>query len=205
MPGIARLDVGRFRDRIVGFKKSYISAWQLWVSVLKSQRNVASCFGLVLRRWQACRPNRMRRPKGEAKHSPPYLEDLIAEANAPVLTLRAFDMRLEAAFTPQAQRALEQLWNIFERLSYHGRARNGLAGAVGISKAVLLLTEGRVGPAFDSKVRSELGISAPENAREWIQALWVTSRDIRAFEAANQCTLQDAAPPCFADLRSGRI
>ncbi len=168
MPGIANLDVGGFRDRILRFDESYIRDWRSWVYVLQNQRDVASNFGRVLRRWQACRPNRMRRAKGETKHDPPYLEDLIAEANPYVQALRGFDMRFLASFTRQAQEPLEQLWGIFQRLSYHGRARNGLAGVVGISKAVLLLTEGRVGPAFDSEVRSQLGIPTPENAREWI-------------------------------------
>jgi hypothetical protein len=147
----------------------------------------------------------MRRPQVEAKHDPPYLEDLIADANPSVVALLDFDVRILASFTPHAERALERLWSIFEDLSYHGKARNGLAGAVGISKAVMLLTEGRVGPAFDSTITTELGIPTPGNAREWIQSLQVISRDIQAFELANQCTLQTAAPTTFADLQSGRI
>ena len=83
--------------------------------------------------------------------------------------------------------------------------RNGLAGAVGISIAVMLLTEGRVGPAFDSAVTTELGIPTPGDAREWIESLRVVSRDIRAFELANLCTSQAAAPANFADLKSGRM
>jgi hypothetical protein len=205
MPGIANLDVGRFRDRILRFDESYIRDWSSWVYALHIQRDIASNFGRVLRKWQACRPNRMRRAKDEPNHDPPYLEDLIAEANQSLEALRDFDLRFLASFTPQAQEALEQLWGIFQRLSYEGRARNGLAGVVGISKAVLLLTEGRVGPAFDSEVRTQLAISKPENAREWIHALQFASRDIQAFEMANQCTLQEAAPNLFAALKSGRI
>jgi hypothetical protein len=175
------------------------------MDVLQSRRYVESYFGVVLRRWQACRPNRMRRPRGEAQHDPPYLEDLVIEANPSVLALREFDMSVAATFTPLAQLALERLWGIFERLCYHGRSRNGLAGVVGISKAVLLLTEGRVGPAFDSNVRRNLGIPTPENAREWIRALQVASSDIQAFTSANHCTLQEAVPTSFANLHSGRI
>ena len=205
MPGIANLDVGRFRDRILRFDESYVGDWQSWVDALQSKRDVAGNLGRVLRRWQACRPNRMRRAKSERKHDPPYLEDLIADANPSVQALRDFDLRLLASFTQQAQEALEQLWDIFQYLSYQGRSRNGLAGAVGISKAVPLLTEGRVGPAFDSEVRSQVGIRTPENAREWIHGLQVASWDIQAFEMANQCTLQAAAPSFFAAMHSGRI
>ncbi len=101
--------------------------------------------------------------------------------------------------------ALEQLWSIFQNLSYHGRSRHGLAGVVGVSKAVLLLTEGRIGPAFDSQVRNQIGIRAPKDAREWIQALQLVSQDIQAFEETNRCKLQEAAPGVFAAMRSGRI
>lgn len=205
MLGIANLNVALFRDRIRRFDESYVRDWQSWVHALQDQRNVAGNFGRVLRKWQACRPNRMRRAKGETNHNPPYLEDLIADANPSVQALLDFDMRLPASLTQQAQEALEQLWDVFQTLSYQGPSRNGLAGAVGISKAVLLLTEGRVGPAFDSKVRSRVGIRTPENAREWIRGLQVVSRDIQAFEKANQCTLHEAAPSRFAAMHSGRI
>jgi hypothetical protein len=147
----------------------------------------------------------MRRSKCDPEHGPPYLEDLIAEANPPIQALRDFEMSRLGSFTRQTETALEQLWSIFQSLSYQGRSRNGLAGAVGISKAVLLLTEGRVGPAFDSEVPSELGIRKLENADQWILALKVASRDIHAFETANQCTLQEAAPIRFAAMQSGRI
>lgn len=135
MPGIASLDTKQFRDRILGMKQTYVNDWQAWVGVLQSQRNVASHLGQVLRKWQACRPNRMRRPKSEAKHNPPFLEDLIAEAYPFVQALRDFDTRLLASFTPEAQQALNRLWCIFQDLSYHGQTKNGLTGAVGISKS----------------------------------------------------------------------
>lgn len=205
MPGIANLDADGFCNRVLRFDASYIADWQSWMDTLQGERDVAIHFGRVLRRWQACRPNRMRRTKGEMAHDPPYLEDLIAAANPSVRALRGFDLRLQDSFTRQAQEALEELWEIFQNLSYQGRARDGLAGAVGISKAVMLLTEGRVGPAFDSEVRGQLGVPMLANAGEWIQALQVASRDIQSFEAANRCTLHHAAPDLCAVLHSGRI
>ncbi len=147
----------------------------------------------------------MRRTRQDAKHDPPYLEDLIVQADRHVQALRPFNMRLLASFTQGSQVALEQLWSIFQNLSYHGRSRHGLAGVVGVSKAVLLLTEGRIGPAFDSQVRNQIGIRAPKDAREWIQALQLVSQDIQAFEETNRCKLQEAAPGVFAAMRSGRI
>jgi hypothetical protein len=185
--------------------EGYVNDWQLWVGTLESQHHVAGRLGQTLRKWQACRPNRMRRPTSEADHDPPYLEDLIATAIPFIHILQTFDTRLLVSYTPQAEHALHRLWHIFENLSYHGLANHGQTGVVGISKAVMLLTEGRVGPAFDSTVRGNLGILAPESPDEWIQALQITTRDIRAFELANHCTLQTAAPSRFADFQSGRI
>jgi hypothetical protein len=80
MPGIANLDVAAVRERILRFDESYVRDWESWVHRLHRQQDVAACFGSVLRKWQACRPNRMRRSQNEAKHDPPYLEDLIAQA-----------------------------------------------------------------------------------------------------------------------------
>jgi len=118
VPGIANLDVGRFRDRILRFDESYAGDWQSWVDTLQSKNDVARNLGRVLRKWQACRPNRMRRPKSERSHDPPYLEDLIADADRSVQTLQDFDLRLLTSFTQHAQGALEQLWDIFQNLSY---------------------------------------------------------------------------------------
>ncbi|MGA8571777.1 MAG: hypothetical protein ACLP7A_11515 [Desulfobaccales bacterium] len=205
MPGIAGLTVEQFQDKIKHFDQAYVRDWNAWCQALKAQQNVASKFGEILRSWQACRPNRMRRTQQEAQHDPPFLENLIMQSNRYIEALQSFDIRGHAALNDEACRALEQLWNIFQNLSYHGRARNGLAGIVGISKAVLLLTEGRVGPAFDSKVRGHLQILNLLNAQQWIDSLQIVSEDILAFEAANQCTLQEAAPQAFADLHSGRI
>ena len=65
----------------------------------------------------------MRRPRLEGLHGPPYLEDLIVEANPLVNALVDFDLRRSSVFTSRATVALDQLWEIFENLSYQGRAR----------------------------------------------------------------------------------
>jgi hypothetical protein len=205
MPGICDLNVKTFRQRLAAVRQSYIDDWQRWLETVESREERAAEFGATLRRWQACRPNRMRRCRSEAEHRGPYLEDLIDRARPDLQTLDDFDIRQPGSFTPPAQRALRRLWEVFRGLSFGGRTSDALTGAVGISKAVLLLTEGRVGPAFDSSVRKNLGIAAPETAREWIFALQVVSYDIRTFEAANGCTIHEAAPKRLASLRGGRI
>ncbi len=127
----ANLDVAAFRERILRFDTSYIRDWESWIYRLQLQQEVAVCFGSVLRKWQACRPNRMRRSQREAKHHPPYLEDLIAQAGQAIHLLQDFDLRRPASFTQEALMALDQLWGIFTNLSYQGRSRGKWGGGGG--------------------------------------------------------------------------
>jgi hypothetical protein len=205
MPGIADYTGAEFEQRLGRFRRSYVTDWDARVRVVEEGRSVESELGRILRGWQACRPNTMRRTRDEHQHAPPFLEDLTAQASPHVLALSSFDVASPSCYTAEARRALNGLWNVFVELSYRGIARDGKAGIVGISKASLLLTMGRVGPAFDSLVRSRTGVGNVLDAEHWIEALsWVT-RDIVRFTRANGCTLQEAAPSQFRHLASGRL
>jgi len=205
MAGIALLTIKQFQARIHRFDNRYVEHWRQLHHTFHNSENMPKVFGSILRKWQACRPNKMRRTKYDGLHEPPYLEDLLMQSNQHIYTLRNFCMRSENSLTPETIAALSHLWAIFKNLSYSGRARNGLAGIVGISKAVLLLTDGRVGPAFDAKVRGNLHITTPQNAQQWIDALKIVMGDIQKFEERNHITLQNAAPHAFQELNCGRI
>lgn len=202
---ISNLSIEEFQNMIERFDQRYVNDWASWISIRHNHGNVASEFGRVLRRWQACRPNRMRRTQNEAMHNPPYLEQLIEKAYDYIEDLNNFDISINSVHDNNTCHALTNLWKIFRNLSYHGRARNGLAGTVGISKSVLLLTEGRVGPAFDFQVRNRLNIHQPQNVDEWISALDLVSIDIQSFQKNNNCTIYEAAPKQFRKLNAGRI
>ncbi len=179
------LTVEGFQNKINSFSQTYVQHWNKWCQALSAQRNVALAFGDILRKWQACRPNRMRRTRQEAQHGPPFLEDLILQSSRHIQVLHNFDIQEQSALNDEVFWSLEQLWDIFQNLSYRtqghrNNVRNGFAGVVGISKAVLLLTEGRVGPAFDSNVRGHLGIAEPLNAGQWFNALQIVSEDIHS-------------------------
>jgi hypothetical protein len=69
-----------------------------WLNIHPDQQ--AAQFGFVLRKWQECRPNRMRRTtRIEQIHEPPYLEDFLAEANPYLRILDDFDIRLRESFS----------------------------------------------------------------------------------------------------------
>jgi hypothetical protein len=147
----------------------------------------------------------MRRCRADATHEAPYLEDLLNDALTVAAALDGFDLSQANPINEVVENALEGLWGIFTNLSYSGRCRNGLAGVVGISKAVLLITEGRVGPAFDSMVRRRLATGAIPGAGSWIENLKKIAEDINQFEQANGCTLREAVPRSYRDLHNGRL
>jgi len=101
--------------------------------------------------------------------------------------------------TGEQEEALTSLWAIFSRLP-----TSGTASCVGITKAVLLLTDGRIGPAFDSQVRRKLGVGRPATCREWLQTLQDIGEDIAAFETSHG-RLAKAVPFRFAQLAYGRL
>ena len=126
-------------------------------------------FGRILRRWQATRPLAMRRIAREARHEPPVLDDLFESASSPTGAIGMLgDLTVldVASRTYQQDKALRGLWDLFS-----GLTTTESASCVGISKAVLLLTDGRIGPALDSQVRTWLGISKPKTAAAWIGVL----------------------------------
>lgn len=205
MPGISGDSIEKFRDRLNHFPQRYIDDWREWISIAPSDPNRPAKFGVILRKWQACRPNEMRREMAAAAHPPPYLEALIDTAALPLSRLQDFEMSGKTSFGPEKTDGLKELWKIFRDLATDGKANKGKAGAVGISKAVLLLSYGKVGPAFDDEVRTNLGIGPINNADQWIDALKKAHQDVRGFERKNDTTLRCAAPTVFSGLPAGRI
>jgi hypothetical protein len=194
------------KEKIGQYPQQYVNNWDHWLRVkMKAPNNIPTVFGKTLRKWQACRPNTMRRTKHEAYHAPPFLDDLIEQAEIPLTAVYQVEMRSANVFNREVKVALHQLWKIFKDLSYEGKARGGLTGIVGISKAVLLLTEGRIGPAFDSNVRANLKIKNIDDPLSWICELKRVTQDIEAFEQKNDCLLTDAAPFVHSKLHYGRI
>jgi hypothetical protein len=196
--GIAQFTDEEFRARIDQFRRAYVTHWRDWIV-----KQNAEMLGEVLRKWQACRPNNMRRSQKDPKHQlhdPPFLEDLIVQAREPLKTLKTFDLSAQDPFSQENIESLDKMWEIFTELSYGGRANNGKASVVGISKATLLLTEGRVGPAFTS---NNFGRITDSNT--WVAALRLVSQDIHAFKINTGKTLQEAAPDWCNNYNSGRI
>jgi len=208
MPVIGNLDIIEFRNLIARFDQKYIKDWDRWLASLDNEAKKTDQFGRVLRSWQAFRPNVMRRPKDKADHEAPYLETIIANTEPYIECFKNYDLGEGRCFTAEERDALSELWKELQQLSFEGKRktkRNGLAGVVGISKAALLLTEGAIGPAFDSQVRKKLCVSELTNARQWISAIELAAQDAHRFQVKNNCTLQNAAPDPYRTIKPGRI
>jgi len=185
-------------DDVNGFPLRYITDWNDWLTVDDGKR--WSLFGKIMRKWQATRPNRMRRLQQEAQHAPPYLDDLIRKAQRQLEVLGYLTVSNIHQRTAFQEKALRALWTIFANLPV-----KGIASCVGRTKAVLLLTNGRIGPALDSRVRRNLRIGPPTTPQEWISLLGEIADDIDYFEARHHQLFREIVPAQFAHLEYGRL
>jgi hypothetical protein len=195
--GIRYMTPAQMSDAVTGFAPAYVNDWDWWLTVPAQRRPVV--LGQILRRWQATRPQPMRRERSAAVHAAPYLEDLFADAQRHLAALGDVDLSHVATRTEAQHSALRGLWLNFARLTATGEAT-----CVGITKAILLVTDGRIGPAFDSTVRQQLRLERPKYSTDWIAMLDLISDDIAAFESQHG-PLADAVPPQFRHLAIGRL
>lgn len=184
---------------VSGFAVKYVGDWNNWTTADQIDR--PDLFAKILGKWQATRPKALRRVRARGdEHHPPYIEDLL-ESAAPHLTmLSGFFVGRAMPLSSQERRALAGIWAALSQLP-----QEGLGSCVSITKATLLLTEGRVGPALDSKVRSQLRCGQIKTAPEWADVLSEVSEDIRAFEDSNRSPLATVVPRRFVGLANGRL
>lgn len=195
------MSVDSVRDKILQFNSGYGDDWQLWLTANPDDR--LELFGKIMRKWQACRPNTMRRPRSTASHNPPYLDDVLTSAEPILDQCRSFVLG-ETPISADFCQILAHLWSTFSELSFGNRTKTGKAGGVSISKATLLLSFGRIGPAFDSKVRAQLGLRQIDTVNSWIEALVKVSEDVSAFESKNSLRLTCVVPD-LGHLHAGRL
>jgi hypothetical protein len=186
------------QERDVGVKR-----WKRWCKTcasygIESPRAVA-CWGATRRAWHAGRPKPLRRPRAEADHNPPYLEDIHQQALVHIRTLGNVSLRTIDSLSPAQEHVLEELWQVLLNITYQGPA-----SCVGISKAAMLLSEGRIGPAFDSRVRKQLNLARAKTPRDWLKKLRAIRADLMAFEDRYQVALEDLAPVEVGPLAVGR-
>ncbi|MCG3180709.1 MAG: hypothetical protein BIFFINMI_03072 [Phycisphaerae bacterium] len=184
------------KEAVAASSRRYAEHWNHWLRANPAEQ--VGLLGSILRKWQATRPHAMRRARSEDRHKAPYLDDLVAAAGPHIHGLTGVVVRDLPETGGEVLTHLESLWSVFEKLPI-----DGCGSCVGISKAVLLLTRGRIGPAFDSKVRRQVGRQI-KSAGDWIAVLRGVGEDIRAFEARHG-PLATAVPTEFSNLECGRL
>jgi len=191
---------------IKSFDVRYKRDWQSWMKVydtkpLSSAEVAGTCRG-VLSKWQAVRSKikgRTIRPLRDAAVDARCFDDLLERATEPVRILGRTTIRDLRVVGGIERDALSALWEVFRDLPTIGRAN-----AVGITKAIKLVTGGRIGPALDSEVRRHLAIKEPVTASEWITVLESVAEDIQVFESTNQCRLEDLVEAEWLPVAPGR-
>jgi hypothetical protein len=183
------------------FSFKYVEDWNTWSARYFNQCHATTVlFGQILRKWRATRPRAMRRPQEDSLHDPPFLDDLVRDAGTVINQLGSLTVRHLEQATDRELEPLHCLWQVLVRL-----ARSDDASCLGISKAVMLLTYGRIGPAFDSNVRRELMIpKLPQSSIEWVASLRNISSDVNRFESRYGIALESLAPDYARHVAVGR-
>ena len=166
---LSAMTVEDVRVRMRAFSDSYKGDWRQWTAVAESMPldspASAAAFRNVLRSWQAVRSKTKGRVVRQCRAATPpaelCMEELLAEAAAYVQELGEFTLRDAAGPSSRQTRALKFLWEVFRALP-----TSGTANAVGITKAVKLVTLGRVGPALDTVVRDRLDVEEPRSGED---------------------------------------
>lgn len=193
------MGAAEIRERLDGFDRRYAEDWSHWSSLMEttgpSTPDAIRMLDRLLRKWQALRPNPYRTAVGENGL------DQVLQGTLPLIdSLGDLDLCRSELKADGAERTLARLWDVLLELPARGHA-----GCVGISKVVMLLTAGRLGPALDSFVRRSLQVrKPPASAAEWIALMRAISRDIAAFEDRHG-RLQQLAGSGFSTIGIGRL
>ena len=199
---VSEMTAQELAQAVGGFRKGYVSDWDEWLSNPASDQ--VRKFASILRKWNAVRPYTLRSPRAEADerahHEPPFLDDLVEWAQPHLGVVDGITLANIHGIRPPQRNAMDELWSIFKQLP-----TTDSASCVGISKAILLLTNGRIGPAFDGNVRGRLGIDYIQSPKEWRALLAQIGSDIRSFEQKSGIPISEAVPTEFSHLEVGRL
>ena len=185
------------RHLLRNFAGNYKDDWAGWHTLSSraplTDPQVVAEFKRILGRWQAVRP----RPLASADE----LSALISGVAPELQLLESVDLRSLPTLNGGQETALLSLW---DQVAARAAAR-GLAGCVGITKVVMLLTAGRVGPALDSRVRKSLGLRTVHDGSSWLSALKAISEDLNEFESRAGVKIEQLVERKWRPINVGRV
>jgi hypothetical protein len=75
---------------------------------------------------------------------------------------------------------------------------------VAVTKAILLTTRGRIGPAFDSNVSTNLGVLSIFESEQLVSILSRLTRELAAFESRHSLRIENLVPAEWGPVAVGR-
>lgn len=181
--------------RLQTFDASYRRDWQSWIAVTRREITsviAAKQFEDTLRRWNACRK------RGGVRNE---MTGLIQAAVPHLNSLTRSDLRSFSDPSREQKFAVRELWSLLES----GICLSKSASEVGISKGIMLLTRGRIGPAFDSSVRETFRFGRITSPDGLLLAYHAVADDLLRFEKLNRLRLEDLLPKGWGSIAVGRI
>jgi hypothetical protein len=194
------LTTSQVLERIKAFDMRYVNDWSVWLHASQGcdfhaapiPISVAIEFKRIMGKWQACRPKSLR--------CATELQSALDSATQPLCLMGSANLRCFQAPGEVLTDAMCSLWRIFEG----GLCLNGKATEVGVSKAILLVTKGRIGPAFDSNVKARLNARYVRDCMTYIKALGEIASELAGFEARESTTLDGLAEQAGRPADVGR-
>ncbi len=187
-------------EQIKGFRRAYVYHWRDWLSVSEGCdfqaapicTEVVAEFKEIMSKWWACGRYQSLRCDAE-------LRSTLNAATEPLRRVGSADLRSFQTPSDALIGAINDLWRIFEE----GLCLKHRASEVGVSKAILLVTKGRIGPAFDSKVQSHLD-GFVVGCTTYVKALGKIACELAYFETRERTTLESLAEQAGRPAAVGR-
>lgn len=183
------------RAIIEGFSLRYVKDLQDFATITKQcgiiSSQSANDLSRLLRKWKACRPSSARKD----------ILPLLTELNTDLTIISTIDLRNIRQASSNEREAIGRIWST---LINHICDKRKLT-EVAPSKAILILTNGRLGPALDSNARTVLKLPRIWSSDEYLTLLLAISEDIAAFEKVNTpILLEELAPKEWQPVFVGR-
>lgn len=173
-----------------------------YVTDLKNFATTTEHYGLIspqtakqlcrlIGKWHGCRPSPV------SKNLLPLLTDLDADLKA----IATIDLRSILRASSNEMEAISQIWSSLMNQICDNKPQSEVAA----SKAMLILTNGRLGPALDSNARKSLRLPRIQSSGDYLAFLLAISEDVAAFEKANSpILLEDLVPKEWCPVLVGR-
>jgi hypothetical protein len=133
----------------------------------------AISLSVLLKKWTACRPSFVST----------NLQQILKELETDFTTISGLDLRNLRYASVNEKGAIDHIWSKLTNQLCKPKKLTGVAP----SKVMLIVTNGRLGPALDSQARAVLGLSS-DNTVSGVQyrtLLEAISEDLFAFEEIN--------------------